>query len=78
MARGRDVSAWVNACRMSNRNYLFVEGVSDECFWKKYINRDVINIQQVNGWENVVDCVRKFNDESLHNCCIGIAKTQSA
>lgn len=72
MARGRDVSAWVNACRMSNRNYLFVEGVSDECFWKKYINRDVINIQQVNGWENVVDCVRKFNDESLHNCSIGI------
>ena len=72
MARGRDVSAWVNACRMSNRNYLFVEGVSDECFWKKYINRDVINIQQVNGWENVVDCIRKFNDESLHNCCIGI------
>lgn len=72
MARGRDVSAWVNACRMSNRSYLFVEGVSDECFWKKYINRDVINIQQVNGWENVVDCVRKFNDESLHNNCIGI------
>ena len=72
MARGRDVSAWVNACRMSNRSYLFVEGVSDECFWKKYINRDVINIQQVNGWENVVDCVRKFNDESLHNYCIGI------
>ncbi len=57
---------------MSNRSYLFVEGVSDECFWKKYINRDVINIQQVNGWENVVDCVRKFNDESLHNYCIGI------
>ena len=72
MARGRDVSAWVNACRMSNRSYFFVEGVSDECFWKKYINRDVINIQQVNGWENVVDCVRKFNDESLHNYCIGI------
>lgn len=72
MARGRDVSAWVNACRMSNCSYLFVEGVSDECFWKKYINRDVINIQQVNGWENVVDCVRKFNDESLHNYCIGI------
>lgn len=72
MANGRDVSAWVNACRMSNRNYLFVEGVSDECFWEKYINTDVINIQQVNGWENVVDCVRKFNNESLNHCCIGI------
>lgn len=72
MANGRDASAWVNACRMSNRNYLFVEGVSDECFWKKYINREVINIQQVNGWENVVDCVRKFNDESLNDCCIGV------
>ena len=72
MVNSREVSAWVNACRMSNRNYLFVEGVSDECFWKKYINRDVINIQQVNGWENVVDCVRKFNNESLNNCCFGI------
>lgn len=72
MAEGREVSAWLNASKMSGCHYLFVEGVSDECFWKKFINRDVILIQQVNGWSNVVDCVRKFNNESLNNNCIGI------
>ena len=72
MAEGREVSAWLNASKMSGCKYMFVEGVSDECFWKKYINKDVIRIQQVRGWENVVECVRAFNKESLDNRCIGI------
>lgn len=72
MAEGREVSAWLNASKMSGCKYMFVEGISDECFWKKYINKDVIRIQQVRGWENVVECVRAFNKESLDNRCIGI------
>ncbi len=72
MAEGRDIAAWVTASRMSGKNYFFVEGVSDENFWKKYINRDLIQIQQLNGWENVVNCVRKFNDAELSTNCIGV------
>lgn len=72
MAEGRDASAWVNACKMSHCNYMFVEGVSDECFWKKFINRDSIHIQQVNGWENVVACVQKFKIETLEEYCFGV------
>ncbi len=72
MAEGRKVSAWLNASKMSGCKYMFVEGVSDECFWKKYINKDIIHIQQVCGWKNVVECVRAFNKESLDNMCVGI------
>lgn len=72
MAEGRYIAAWVTASRMSGKNYFFVEGVSDENFWKKYINRELIQIQQLNGWENVVNCVRKFNDSELPNNCIGV------
>lgn len=72
MAKGRVASAWLNASKMSGCHYMFVEGVSDECFWKKFINRDAILIQQVNGWKNVVNCVREFNKEALNNNCIGI------
>lgn len=72
MAEGRDASAWLNASKMSGCHYMFVEGVSDECFWKKFISRDAIMIQQVNGWVNVVNCVREFNKESLSDNCIGI------
>ena len=72
MAEGRVASAWLNACKMSGCHYMFVEGVSDECFWKKFISRDAILIQQVNGWENVVECVREFNEEALSSKCIGI------
>lgn len=72
MAEGREVSAWLNASKMSGCKYMFVEGVSDEYFWKKYINKDVIRIQQVRGWKNVVACVEAFNKESLDNKCIGV------
>ena len=72
MAEGREVSAWLNASKMSGCKYMFVEGVSDECFWKKYINTDVIRIQQVRGWKNVVACVEAFNKGSLNNKCIGV------
>ena len=68
----RDSSAWINASRMSGKSYLFVEGVSDECFWKKFINSEVFQIQQVNGWENVVNCVHKFNEAKLNSFCLGI------
>lgn len=72
MAEGRDISAWVTASRMSGKNYFFVEGVSDECFWKKFINKELIQIQQLNGWKNVVHCIRKFNEASLQDNCIGV------
>lgn len=72
MAEGRDVSAWINASKMSGRTYMFVEGVCDECFWKKFIDRNSILIQQVNGWENVVACVQRFNEETLDSYCFGV------
>lgn len=72
MAEGREVSAWINASKMSGCNYMFVEGVSDECLWKKFINRESILIQKVNGWENVVACVQRFNEETLDSYCFGV------
>lgn len=72
MAEGREATAWVNASRMSNATYMFVEGTSDEHFWKKFVNTDIIHIQQVNGWEKVVHCVREFNAAMLSENCIGV------
>lgn len=68
----RESTAWLNASRMSGTSYMFVEGVSDENFWKRFINKTTIRIQQVNGWENVAKCVLEFNQASLNKYCIGI------
>ena len=50
MAIGREPSAWVNAARMDtdfNGVYLYVEGESDESFWKKFV--DTNNVSR-NSW----------------------------
>lgn len=72
MTTYRESTAWLNASRMSGTAYMFVEGVSDENFWKRFIEKNTIRIQQVNGWENVANCVLEFNKASLNKYCIGI------
>lgn len=72
MADGREISAWIAASRMSGCNYLFVEGVADERFWKRFVDKDSIHIQQLKGWQNVIECVKSFNAASMHNSCIGV------
>ena len=72
MAEGRTPEGWLSACRMSGKKYMFLEGTSDERFWKIFIDRNVILPQQVNGWKNVVACVRKFNENGEEDKCIGI------
>ena len=68
----RDPVAWVNASRMSGCSYVFVEGVADECFWKKFIDKQTMIIQQVAGYDAVLQCVMEFNEASLNGNCIGI------
>lgn len=72
MAWGRKPGAWAAAAKMQPENYMYVEGVLDECFWKKFIDRSNIKIRVVNGWENVVECVRNFNNTNLDHYCIGV------
>lgn len=72
MTTYRESIAWLNASRMSGSLYMFVEGVSDENFWKRFIDKKAIRIQQVNGWENVARCVLEFNKASLNKYCFGI------
>lgn len=72
MASERNREGWLSASRMSGQRYMFVEGTSDERFWKKFINRNAIMLTQVNGWENVVSCVRYFNNNEAGDYCFGI------
>lgn len=53
--------AWVNAARMDNDFdgvYLYVEGVSDESFWKKFIDPSSVRICVCYGCENVIETIR--------------------
>ncbi len=57
MAIGREPSAWVNAARMDtdfNGVYLYVEGESDESFWKKFVNTNNVRICVCHGCEVVI------------------------
>ena len=68
----REPVAWVNDYRMSGKCFAFVEGSSDEWFWKKFINKNLFSVQQVDGWVNVVKCIKEFNNNGLSTCCFGI------
>lgn len=68
----REPIAWVNDHRMSGKRFTFVEGSSDEWFWKKFINKEAFSVQQVDGWTHVVECVNEFNNNGLSVCCFGI------
>ncbi len=68
----REPVAWVNDYRMSGKCFAFVEGSSDEWFWKKFINKDEFSVQQVDGWVNVIKCIQEFNNKGLSLGCFGI------
>lgn len=68
----REPVAWVNDYRMSGKCFAFVEGSSDEWFWKKFINKDCFIVIHVEGWPNVLECVKEFNNSGLSNFCFGI------
>ena len=60
MARGREPSAWVNAARMDtdfNGVYLYVEGESDESFWKKFVDTNNVKICVCHGCEVVIQTI---------------------
>lgn len=70
----REPSAWVAAAKMDSSflgSYFYVEGSSDERFWKKFLDNQNTKICVCNGWECVVEVIH------LHNCdgfsrCVGI------
>lgn len=72
MADVRTPEGWLSASRMSGMKYMFLEGTSDERFWKLFIDDKVIIPTQVKGWKNVVACVSMFNDNNVKERCIGI------
>ena len=60
MARGREPSAWVNAARMDsdfNGVYFYVEGESDESFWKKFVDTDNVKLCVCHGCEVVIQTI---------------------
>lgn len=68
MARGREPAAWVNAARMDkdfDGVYFYVEGVSDESFWKKFVNRDVVHICVCDGCENVISTIEHHQKQNV-------------
>lgn len=50
--------------------YLYVEGSSDCCFWRNFVDKKFVKIVACNGWEKVVDTVTKNRDKG--NLCIGV------
>ena len=61
MAAVREPSAWVNAARMDtdfNGVYLYVEGGTDESFWKKFIDTNLVHICVCHGCEIVIQTIQ--------------------
>lgn len=50
--------------------YFYVEGSTDSCMWRNFLDEDNVKIVACNGWKNVVDTVSKNLDNG--NKCIGI------
>lgn len=50
--------------------YLYVEGNSDCCFWRNFVDENSVKIVACNGWPNVVDSVEKTM--SAGKLCIGV------
>lgn len=74
MAIFREPSGWVAAALMDSSftgSYIFVEGCSDERFWKKYLDNQNIKICVCNGWECVVEVIKLLNIKNFERC-IGV------
>ena len=70
----REPSGWVAAALMDSSftgSYIFVEGCSDERFWKKYLDNQNIKICVCNGWECVVEVIKLLNIKNFERC-IGV------
>lgn len=70
----REPSAWVAAAKMDSSflgSYFYVEGSSDERFWKKFLDNQHIKICVCNGWECVVDVIHLHNRDGFGRC-VGI------
>ena len=66
MATAREPVAWVNAAKMDTDFegvYLYVEGISDEAFWKKFINTEVVKICVCHGCELVIQTIELHQKE---------------
>lgn len=50
--------------------YLYVEGNSDCCFWRNFVDENSVRIVACNGWSNVVESVEKTM--SVGTLCIGV------
>lgn len=50
--------------------YFYVEGSSDSCMWRNFIDDKNVKVQACNGWENVVETVSK--NIAAGNTCIGV------
>ena len=42
-----------------NGCYFYVEGASDTCMWRNFLDEDNVKIIACGGWENVIDSVKK-------------------
>lgn len=64
MSYYREPSGWIAAALMDSSfkgSYLYVEGCSDERFWKKFLDTQSIKICVCNGWECVVEVIKQLN-----------------
>ena len=71
MARGREPSAWVNAARMDsdfNGVYFYVEGESDESFWKKFVDTDNVKLCVCHGCEVVIQTIETHQQAKVKKC----------
>lgn len=50
--------------------YFYVEGSSDSCMWRNFIDDKNVKIIACNGWKNVVESVTKSID--ANNTCVGV------
>lgn len=50
--------------------YFYVEGSSDSCMWRNFLDEKNVKIVACNGWKNVVETVKKNIDAG--NICIGV------
>ena len=45
--------------------YFYVEGSSDSCMWRNFLDEKNVKILACNGWENVVKTVKKNFDAGI-------------
>ena len=53
-----------------NGCYFYVEGASDTCMWRNFLDEDNVKIIACGGWENVIDSAKK--NVCKNNLCIGV------